>query len=450
MTNAGPTTTRVPTSTGGPANLGNADVSLRDDLRGGNSVSAGPRADCVRPICMAQIAAVADRAESLAHEIRLRVLAPEVRKASPLLSAQQVELMCALTDVTVQRYLFEQEHSESSGPRRRKQNTIPVEDARALARHHRATFQRPRASQAITIAVANFKGGVCKTTTAMSLAQGLSLRGHRVLAVDLDPQGSLTTLFGILPQTEVAEKMTALPVLRGESEDILGAVQKTYWSGVDLVAAAPTLFAAEVAIPNMQGHAAQPKFWDILNRSLFKAREDYDVIVIDTPPALSYLTINALMAADGIVVPLPPTALDFASVAHFWQLFADFSSNPEFNRNGGKNYAFIHVLLSRVDQADVAAPAVRHWIEAAYGEFLLPAEVPKSTVISAMAAAYATVYDIERYEGSKATYRRAIEAYNAVIALVETSIVSAWQSDARSRSMETRFPPPATHLRNPM
>ena len=87
MTSAGPMTTRVPTSTGEPPNLGNADVSLRDDLRGGNSVSAGPRADCVRPICMAQIAAVADRAEALAHEIRLRVLAPEVRKASPLLSA---------------------------------------------------------------------------------------------------------------------------------------------------------------------------------------------------------------------------------------------------------------------------------------------------------------------------------------------------------------------------
>ena len=450
MTNAGPTTTRVPTSTGGPANLGNADVSLRDDLRGGNSVSAGPRADCVRPICMAQIAAVADRAEALAHEIRLRVLAPEVRKASPLLSAQQVELMCALTNGTVQQYLFEAGHPESSGPRRRTQNTIPVGDARALARQHRTTFQRPPASQAITIAVANFKGGVCKTTTAMSLAQGLGLRGHRVLAVDLDPQGSLTTLFGILPQTEVAEKMTALPVLRGETGDILGAVQQTYWSGVDLVAAAPTLFAAEVAIPNMQGHAAQPKFWDILNRSLLKAREDYDVIMIDTPPALSYLTINALMAADGIVVPLPPTALDFASLVHFWQLFGDFSSNPEFNRNGGKNYAFIHVLLSRVDQADVAAPAVRHWIEAAYGEFLLPAEVPKSTVISAMAAAHATVYDIERYEGSKATYRRAIEAYNAVIALVEASMVSAWESDPRNRSMETRFPPSATHLRNSM
>ena len=415
---------------------------------GGNSVSVDSSGGCFRPILMAQIAAIADRAESLAHEIRLRVLAPEVRKASPLLSAQQVELLSALPDGAAHRYLLESRNLESSGPRGRTQNTIPVDDARALARHHRTTFQRPPASQAITIAVANFKGGVCKTTTAMSLAQGLSLRGHRVLAVDLDPQGSLTTLFGILPQTEVPEEMTALPALRGETGDILSAVQPTYWGGIDLVAAAPTLFAAEVAIPNMQGHAAQPKFWDVLNCSLLKARDDYDVIVIDTPPALSYLTINALLAADGIVVPLPPTALDFASLAHFWQLFSDFSSNPEFNRNGGKNFAFIHVLLSRVDQADVAAPAVRHWIEAAYGEFLLPAEVPKSTVISAMAAAYATVYDIERYEGSKATYRRAIEAYNSVIALVEASIVSAWQGDPGSLSMETRFPPSATRSRN--
>lgn len=424
-------------------------MSPCDHDEGGNSVFVDSSGGCFRPIRMAQIAAIADRAESLAHEIRLRVLAPEVRKASPLLNAQQVELLSALPDGAAHRYLLESRNLESSGPRGRTQNTIPVDDARALARHHRTTFQRPPASQAITIVVANFKGGVCKTTTAMSLAQGLSLRGHRVLAVDLDPQGSLTTLFGILPQTEVPEEMTALPALRGETGNILSAVQPTYWGGIDLVAAAPTLFAAEVAIPNMQGHAAQPKFWDVLNCSLLKARDDYDVIVIDTPPALSYLTINALLAADGIVVPLPPTALDFASLAHFWQLFSDFSSNPEFNRNGGKNFAFIHVLLSRVDQADVAAPAVRHWIEAAYGEFLLPAEVPKSTVISAMAAAYGTVYDIERYEGSNATYRRAIEAYNAVIALVEASIVSAWQGDPGSLSMETRFPPSATRSRNP-
>lgn len=405
-----------------------------------NQVSNVADEGAARVIDMAQIAFLAERAEGIAHEIRQRVMAPEVRKVAPVLSARQVALMCGLTDVSTLQNVAGGGFANSSGSRGRKWHTVSVAEARNLARRHRPAFLRPAAEGAITVAVANFKGGVCKTTTAMTLAQGLSLRGHRVLAIDLDPQGSLTTLFGILPQTEVAEEATALPVLRGECNDILPAACPTYWDGVHLVPASPTLFAAEFAIPARQGHASPSEFWDVLNHSLAKARESYDVIVIDTPPALSYLTINALMAADGIVVPVPPTALDFASLAHFWQLFADFSSNPEFVRSGGKEYAFVHVLLSRVDQADVAMPAVRQWIEAAYGDFLLPAEVPKSTVASAMAAAFGTAYDIERYDGSAATYRRVIEAYDKVVGLVERAIVDAWRTKPQRRCLETRFP----------
>ena len=190
------------------------------------------------------------------------------------------------------------------------------------------------------------------------------------------------------------------------------------------------LFAAEVAIPNLRPQRGAPTFWTLLERGLAQERQAYDVIVIDTPPALSYLTINALMAADGIVVPTPPTALDFASLAHFWQLFADFRANPEFVRGGGKSYSFIHVLLTRVDPADVATPAVREWIQAAYAEFVLSAEVPKSTVAPAMAAACGTAYDIGRYEGARATYDRIISAYDAVTDSIERSIVAAWDSRA--------------------
>ncbi len=385
-------------------------------------------------IDMARISVVADRAESLAHEIRLRVMAPEVRKVSPRLTVKQAIRLCRL-DAASECAL-----RKNSGPLARKPGRVSVAEARTCARQQRTSFLRPPERQAITIAVANFKGGVSKTTTAMTLAQGLSLRGHKVLAIDLDPQGSLTTLFGILPQTEVAEDMTALPLLRGERSAIGHAARQTYWDGIDLVPAAPTLFAAEFAIPSQLGQLTSANFWHVLNRGLIEARASYDVIVIDTPPALSYLTINALMAADGIVVPVPPTALDFSSLVHFWQLFADFRNNPDFARDGGKTYAFVQVLLSRVDQSDVATPAVRQWIEAAYGDFLLPVEVPKSTVASAMAASFGTAYDIETYEGSAATYRRIIEAYGKVIDLVERAIVGAWQSGPQRAGVETRFP----------
>jgi chromosome partitioning protein len=158
---------------------------------------------------------------------------------------------------------------------------------------------RPPGQKAITVAVGNFKGGVSKTTSAMILAQGLSLRGHRVLAIDTDPQGSLTTLHGILPETEVDAEMTIGPLCEGSETDIRYAIRSTYWEGIDLIAAAPFLFSAEFALPARQMRDPSSRFWDVLNAGLDSVRDLYDVIVIDTPPSLSYVTINALWAADG-------------------------------------------------------------------------------------------------------------------------------------------------------
>lgn len=402
--------------------------TLRTENTAGSPVSARP----VGHIDMNEIAAVADRVEALTREIRSRVMAPEARKVAPVFTRAQMTHLSGMDKAQVNG--FDPATSRPGG------RQFSVANAHEIARACRANCMRPSSCTAFTIAVANFKGGVGKTTTAMALAQGLSLRGHRVLAVDLDPQGSLTTLFGILPATEVAEDHTALPLMRGERLTLGLSVRPTYWSGLDLVPAAPMLFAAELAIPNLQTQQGAPTFWTLLERGLEGERQAYDVIVIDTPPALSYLTINALMAADGIVVPSPPTALDFASLAHFWQLFADFRANPEFVRGGGKSYAFVHLLLTRVDPADVATPAVRRWIQAAYAEFVLSTEVPKSTVAPAMAATCGTAYDIGRYEGSKATYDRIIGAYNAVTALIERSITAAWSSNADRPRVETRFP----------
>lgn len=89
------------------------------------------------------------------------------------------------------------------------------------------------------MSIANFKGGVGKTATAVTLAQGMSLLGHKVLVIDIDPQGSLTTLFGILPDSEVEEEDTILPLVMGAETSIRYAIRPTYWDGIDLVPAAP-------------------------------------------------------------------------------------------------------------------------------------------------------------------------------------------------------------------
>ena len=91
-------------------------------------------------------------------------------------------------------------------------------------------------------------------------------------------------------------------------------------------------------------------------------------------------------------------------------------------------FDFLHVLLSRVDQADAASPAVRQWIQATYGEFVLPVEIPKTSVTSNKSAEFATVYDVQKYDGSAKTYKRAIDTYDRFVDLVEESIVEAWRA----------------------
>lgn len=397
----------------------------------GPLATAAPRA----VIDMSRIQALATRAGSMVEQIRSRLLAPEARKIAPLYSASQIAALCGVDKAHVNYRISKGDLPSGKLTPTGGKREFTLTEARQWARVYRSEKMRPAGQRAICIAVANFKGGVSKTTSSMILAQGLSLRGHRVLAIDIDPQGSLTTLHGVLPEAEVTEDMTISPLCHGTTEDITPAIRSTYWDGIDLVAAAPFLFSAEFALPARQMNVAGSRFWDVLNTGLEPVRGLYDVIVIDTPPALSYVTINGLWAADGIVVPVPPSGLDFASSAQFWSLLADLGGNLDQQEPAGvrKAFDFLHVLLSRVDQADAASPAVRQWIQATYGEFVLPVEIPKTSVTSNKAAEFATVYDVQKYDGSAKTYKRAVDAYDRFVDLIEESVVEAW----RTRRAET-------------
>ncbi|MGJ7506440.1 AAA family ATPase [Variovorax sp. GT1P44] len=402
---------------------------------GGNQVSTEVPAQARQTINMERIAALATRAGSMVEQIRGMLLAPEARKIAPTYSTAQLAALCGVDKAHVAYRITKDDLPAGQLTPSGGKRIFGLDELRRWTRTYRGEKMRPAGRKAVTIAVGNFKGGVAKTTTAMILAQGLSLRGHRVLAIDTDPQGSLTTLHGLLPEAEVTEDMTIGPLCDGSENDIRYAIRSTYWDGIDLVAAAPFLFSAEFALPARQMQEPGAKFWDVLNVGLESVRDLYDVIVIDTPPSLSYVTINALWAANGIVVPVPPSGLDFASSAQFWSLLADLGGNLDGQSKDreGKAFDFLHVLLSRVDAADPAMPAVRQWIQATYGEYTLPVEIPKTSVTSNKAAEFATVYDVQKYEGAAKTYKRAVDAYDSFVELVEQSVVGAWQAQGRAQ-----------------
>jgi chromosome partitioning protein len=158
--------------------------------------------------------------------------------------------------------------------------------ARPLAR---TTDSGP--AMARVIAFANQKGGVAKTTTTLNLGVALAEQGMRVLAVDLDPQGNLTMSQGWNPD-EIDRSMFDVLVHRLPITEIVRT------SELDVAVSSIDLAGAELALASMIGRERA------LEKALMPVRENYDWILIDTPPSLGLLTINALVAADGVIVPV--------------------------------------------------------------------------------------------------------------------------------------------------
>ena len=373
----------------------------------------------------------AQKISMMMERIRESLLAPSAAKVPPSMSSAQIAELCGLDKAKITYRMTRGDLPQGTTVGNRRQWTL--EESQVWMRDLRASHLRPDGVAGITLTVANFKGGVAKTTSAVTLAQGLSMRGHKVLLIDLDPQGSATTLFGFLPDTDVEINSTATNLFTGEEDDLQYAIRKTYWPGVDLVCAAPLLFSSEFVLPARQAKDPDFEFWRVLDYGLDGARDNYDVIVIDTPPSLSYLTINALMAADGVIMPLPPSLLDFASSAQFWDLFSDLCNQLLRGRGKSKSFEFIDVLLSRVEASDTASSIVRQWVLEGYGDKVLPIEIPKTSIAASSSAEFGTVYDMAPGSANSRTVARAKDAYNRMCELIEQQIEAVWERQLQER-----------------
>ncbi|MBR6902400.1 MAG: ParA family protein [Clostridia bacterium] len=144
------------------------------------------------------------------------------------------------------------------------------------------------------IAIVNQKGGVGKTTTAVNISAGIGLKGKKVLLVDADPQGNTTSGYGIAKKNASS---TSYELLLG-SVSAEEATVKTSFNGVDIIPSSMNLAAAEIDLIEIEHREAR------LKTALSRVREKYDYVFIDCPPSLGLITINALNAADTVLVPL--------------------------------------------------------------------------------------------------------------------------------------------------
>jgi len=325
---------------------------------------------------------------------------------------------------------------------------------------------RPKGAHAKMVAVANFKGGVGKTSTAAHLAMSAALDGYKVLVVDLDSQGSMTSIFG---GTVENEWQTVFPLLarhyatalqtenqrrvdRGDTaqplDETLDAalgmtckdiIQKTHWPNIDLIGAQLNLYWAEFQIPVWRMAARGWKLWDALAET-FEADgvlDDYDIIFLDTPPALGYLTINGLAAADILLVPMGASFLEFDSTGRFFDmLHATFGSIEEAENTvaralGRDGMAFqwdaVRTVITRYDAAQQGELAAL--IQSYLGPTLSPHRQDFTALIGQAGEQVRGIYETDYRDFNRETYVRGRETFDATYAMLKQLLIGSWRRD---------------------
>lgn len=314
--------------------------------------------------------------------------------------------------------------SQINEVRQRLAGTVRGKDAKAFV-PYRSPNERLQ-----VIAVANFKGGSGKTTTSAHLAQFFGLNGYRTLAVDLDPQASLSALFGLLPETEVGANETLYAAIRYDEErrPLSEVIVPTYFDGVDLVPANLELMEYEHHTPLALTRNVRPEgglFFARVARALDEVADRYDVVVLDCPPQLGYLTLAGLCAATGLIVTVHPQMLDVASMSQFLRMTEHLLATVR--KVGGElRYDFIRYLLTRYEPQDGPQTKVAALLRNLFGDHVLTNAMVKSTAISDSGLSKQTLYEVGRESIHRATYDRAIEALDAVNGEIEGLVRAAW------------------------
>ena len=387
----------------------------------------------VPPVTLEELAVLSQRASTVIERLRERVFAPGTRKELDLLfNVRTAAEMVGRTEKAIR-------DAETSG-----RLPEPVKDATTNRRNgytladvnrmrevfgtlpHRAPEDSP-----LVMAVQNFKGGVGKSTLEVHLAQYFALRGYRVCVIDCDSQASTTAVFGLNPDVDVDEEEDTLyPFLRhGGPKSLHYALRATYWPGIALIPANLGLYDAEYEFAARM--ARDPTFiLDRLREGVETIADQFDIILLDPPPALGMLSLSVLRAANALLIPAPPNNIDFASTAHFLKMME--STLAELARHGGaREYSFVKILTSKMNDQKSAHQAIKRMMDAVFPQDMLQASLKDSAEIDNASANLMTVYELTGPATRTETHKRCRAYLDAVGREVELLARKTWPSHHR-------------------
>jgi chromosome partitioning protein len=292
-----------------------------------------------------------------------------------------------------------------------------------------APRRHPERGEALAIvAFANFKGGSGKTTSAVHFAQHLALGGYRVLLVDLDSQGSATSLFGVDPGQEVSDVNSFSGWVCDDRVDATHLARKTYWPTIDLLAGGPVLQQAEFRLAERAGRSesSETPHWLELARYLAAVQDSYDVAVVDTRPDVNMLMVNALHTATGLIIPTQATMVDLASTGEFFGFLGGYIDQMKpLVGTAAPDFYFAKVLVTRFIPSERSQMALLELLRARFGRAVLADPMLHSAVMGTAGVAKETLYEYEALNDRKA-YDRALASMQMVNRLIEAEMLRFW------------------------
>ncbi|MBO9111932.1 MULTISPECIES: plasmid partitioning protein RepA [Rhizobium/Agrobacterium group] len=278
------------------------------------------------------------------------------------------------------------------------------------------------------VSVVNFKGGSGKTTTTAHLAQYLALTGHRVLAIDLDPQASLTALHGIQPELDKNPSLFETLRYDDQRKSITEIIQPTNFPGLDIVPANLELQEYEYQTPLAASNRSSPEgrlFFTRISNALKEVEDRYDVVVIDCPPQLGYLTLTALTASTSVLITVHPQMLDIMSMSQFLLMLGGILESIK-GAGARVKLNWFRYLVTRYEPTDGPQAQMVGFMQAMFSKRMLQNHMLKSTAISDAGITKQTLYEVEKNQFTRTTYDRALDCLNAVNGEITGLIHKAW------------------------
>ncbi len=371
-------------------------------------------------------------------ELRNLVTSPEERKQARTWGAVDATKMVGVSAPTFRK--LQKEYNipgiiieEAEKNRKIKKYTLSA--INSLREKAQTRYFRPEGSAPLIIAVTNLKGGVGKTETAVDLGKKIAMEGMRSLLVDLDAQGTATLVSsGRIPDLEIPYDKTITNSLMNSPKNIEEIVLKTHFDGFDIIPANLAIQDCDLMLPNdkVNNHEHLGSPFERLKAALEIIKNQYDVIIIDCGPNIGFLTLNSIIACNGMIIPIPPSMYDYSSFVMYTATLSNMFKNlPK------KPLDYLRIIISKHPGSNEALQ-MENMMREQFGRYILSNHMCETVEVPKAANEIGTIYDVTRPRGSREAYRRALQHLNDVNMEIINNFKDIWRIQAERNSQTER------------